>query len=167
MAVLCAVRALALPDWAVGAGFVRNAVWDYLHGFAQPTPLADVDVLYFDPADPSIEREWALENQLAAVMPGVPWSVRNQARMHLRNGDAPYADTEDALRYWLESATCVALRLEPDDRLTVIAPYGLSDLLALRSGPTQSGRARYAAYIARMRQKDWPSRWPRVRVEGL
>ena len=26
MAVLRAVRALALPDWAVGAGFVRNAV---------------------------------------------------------------------------------------------------------------------------------------------
>ena len=167
MAVLRAVRALGLPDWTVGAGFVRNTVWDRLHGFAEPTPLADVDVLYFDPADLSREREGALERRLAAAMPDIPWSVRNQARMHLRNGDGPYADTEDALRYWLESATCVALRLESDGRMTVIAPYGLSDLLALRSGPTPPGRARYAAYIARMRQKDWPSRWPRVRVEGL
>jgi uncharacterized protein len=167
MAVLRAVRALALPDWAVGAGFVRSAVWDHLHGFAAPTQLADVDVLYFEPADLSPEREGALERRLAAAMPGVPWSVRNQARMHLRNGDDPYADTEDAIRNWLESATCVALRLAADDSLTVIAPHGLADLLDLKSRPTPRGRAGYAAYLARMRRKDWPSRWPRVRVEGL
>jgi len=29
--VLAAVRSLALPDCWVGAGFIRNAVWDYLH----------------------------------------------------------------------------------------------------------------------------------------
>lgn len=166
-AVLEAVRTLDLPDLAVGAGFVRNAVWDRLHGFEKPTPLDDVDVLYFEPSDHTRETEQAIEAQLAAAMPGVPWSVRNQARMHRRNGDAPYRDTEDALRYWLETATCIAVRLEADDSLTVIAPYGLDDLLALRSGPTPRGRARYDAYCARMRAKDWPARWPRVRVEGL
>jgi uncharacterized protein len=165
--VLRAVRALALPDWAIGAGFVRNAVWDHLHGFAAPTQLDDVDVLFFDPADDTHDRERALEVQLAAALPGVPWSVRNQARMHRRNGDRPYAGTEDALRYWLETATCVAVRLEADDGLTVIAPFGLDDLLALRSGPTARGRERYEAYLARMRAKDWPARWPRVRVDGL
>ncbi len=179
MAVLRAVRALALPDWAVGAGFVRNAVWDHLHGFAASRadipktaagrngPPDDVDVLFFDPSDCAREREGALERRLADLMPDVPWSVRNQARMHLRNGDAPYADTEDAIRCWLESATCVAVRLESDDGLAVIAPYGLTDLLALRSRPTPSGRAHPADYRARMRQKDWPARWPRVRVEDL
>lgn len=167
MTVLRAVRALALPDWAVGAGFVRNAVWDHLHGFAAPTPLPDVDVLYFDPCDLSRAREAALERRLAAAMPDVPWSARNQARMHLRNGDGPYADTEDAIRHWLESATCAALRLETDGGLTVIAPHGLADLLALQSRATPAGRAHPAAYRTRMQQKDWPSRWPRVRVEGL
>jgi uncharacterized protein len=185
--VLGAVRALALPDWAVGAGFVRNAVWDHLHGFAAPTPPArvssraglpktaagrnrppdDVDVLFFDPADDTRDREAALERQLAAALPGVPWSVRNQARMHRRNGDRPYTDTEDAIRFWLETATCVAVRLEADGRLTVIAPFGLDDLMALRSGPTARGREGYDAYLARMRAKDWPARWPKVRVAGL
>lgn len=166
-AILDAVRALDLPDWAVGAGFVRNAVWDRLHGFAAATPLDDVDVLYFDPAELSKETEQALEARLGAAMPNVPWSVRNQARMHLRNGDAPYRDTKDALRYWLETATCVAVRLERDDSLTVIAPYGVGDLLGLRSGPTPRGRERDEAYRTRMRAKNWPARWPRVRVDGL
>ena len=59
------------------------------------------------------------------------------------------------------------MRLEADGRLTVIAPLGLGDLLSLRSGPTARGRERYDAYRERMRAKDWPARWPRVRVEGL
>lgn len=167
LSVLRAVRALQLPDAAVGAGFVRNAVWDRLHGYDEPTAPSDVDVLYFDSADTSLERECALERQLAAMLAGIPWSVRNQARMHLRNGHAPYVDTEDAIRHWLETATCVALRLEIDDSLTVIAPFGVGDLMGLRSGPTPCGRERFAAYCARMRDKNWPSRWPRVRVEGL
>lgn len=166
-AVLESVRALGLPDWAIGAGFVRNAVWDNLHGYAEATALDDVDVLYFDPADLSKVAERALEARLAAAMPSVPWSVRNQARMHLRNGDAPYKDTEDAMRFWLETATCVAVRLAADGSLAVIAPYGLDDLLGLRSGPTLRGNERYPAYQERMRAKNWPGRWPRVQVSGL
>jgi hypothetical protein len=32
-AILDAVRRQRLPDWAVGAGFIRSAVWDALHGY--------------------------------------------------------------------------------------------------------------------------------------
>ena len=39
--------------------------------------------------------------------------------MHRRNGDPPYRDCEDALRYWLKTTTRIALRLETDDTLTV------------------------------------------------
>ncbi len=165
--VLRAARKLALPDWAIGAGFVRSAVWDYAHGYREPTPLDDVDVVYFERADNSSEREVAHEQWLARAMPAVSWQVRNQVRMHEGNGDPPYRDTEDALRYWPETATCVAVRLEADDSLTIIAPYGLDDLLSLRARPTARGGTRYANYVARMRAKNWPARWPKVRVEGL
>ena len=57
MAVLEAARELELPDWALGAGFLRNAVWDHLHGYGAPTPLADVELSFVDPADLSPERE--------------------------------------------------------------------------------------------------------------
>ena len=51
MRALEAVRALHLKSWCIGAGAVRNLVWDHLHGFGQPTALSDVDVAYFDADD--------------------------------------------------------------------------------------------------------------------
>jgi hypothetical protein len=43
------VRSMRLPDCWVGAGFVRNAVWDKLHGRAISPPSGDVDVIWFEP----------------------------------------------------------------------------------------------------------------------
>lgn len=87
--------------------------------------------------------------------------------MHRRNGDPPYRDCEDALRYWLKTTTRIALRLETDDTLKVMAPYDLNGLLALRSRPTLRGRERYSAYIRRMGRENWLAQWPRARVEGF
>lgn len=167
MAVLEAARDLALPNWAVGAGFLRSAVWDRLHGYAEPSPLSDIDLLFFDPADCSPAREASAETQLGARMTAGLWEVRNQARMHLIHDHSPYRSLEEGLSHWLETPTAVAVRLEADGALTVIAPFGLADLFDLQARPTPVGRARWDDYLARMRAKDWPRRWPRVRVEGL
>jgi hypothetical protein len=43
-----AAREVNAPEWWIGAGAIRTAVWDRLHGYAQPTPLADLDLIYFD-----------------------------------------------------------------------------------------------------------------------
>lgn len=164
--MLRAVRALALPDWAIGAGFVRNRVWDSLSGRAAPTVPNDTDVLYFDTTDRGPEAETALEARLWTALPDAPrWSVTNQARMHGENGDRPYVSTEDALWFWLETPTCVAVRLESDDSLTVLAPHGLDDLFGLRVRPTPNGRLKPEAYRARLRSKDFAARWPRVVIE--
>lgn len=166
MAILRAVRELRLPDWAIGAGFVRNRVWDAVSGHAAQTVPGDTDVLYFDPGDLRPESETTLEARLRAVMPDAPpWSVTNQARMHLENGDRPYTSTLDALWFWLETPTCVALRLERDNTLTVLAPHGLDDLFGLRVHPTPNGRVRLEAYRKRIGGKNWPARWPRVTIE--
>ena len=160
MAALSAVRDLDLPDWAVGAGFVRAAVWDAHYGYPVPTPLGDIDVVYFAPRDPSRIRERRLEQVLASSCPGLPWSVRNQARMHRRNGDRPYRDTTDAIAHWLETPTCVAVRLMADDSLRLIAPHGLGDLIRHRSRPTPTGRRKMADFMGRVRTKDWRAKWP-------
>ena len=56
MPALTAVRELNLESRCIGAGAVRNLVWDSLHGYAQPSALSDVDVAYFDASNLSVER---------------------------------------------------------------------------------------------------------------
>jgi hypothetical protein len=167
MAALGAVAGLGLPDCWIGAGFLRGAVWDQLQGYTERTPLDDIDVIYFDPAALDPAAEAALERRLGVALPGLPWEVRNQARMHLRNGDAPYRDTADALTHWLETPTAVALRLNDAGALELLAPFGTGDLLDMVVRPTPHARAhahRLAAYRERVENKNWPAKWPKMRV---
>jgi Uncharacterized protein conserved in bacteria len=76
MHVLRLVRSLELPDWCVCAGFVRTKVWDYLHGLDSPTPLSDVDVVYFDPNHTSETTEKEYEKILSEWDSSIPWSVK-------------------------------------------------------------------------------------------
>ena len=163
MKQLRAVRTLALPDWCIAAGFVRNRVWDHLHGIVPARPPVDIDVLYFDAADVSKERESGYQKRLEGLLPGAPWQVRNQARMHVWKDLPPHRSTADAMTYWLETVTAVGVRLEADDRLTVVAPLGTDDLLGLRCRPTAFGRTRRDEYEARIAAKRWRELWPKVR----
>jgi len=162
LAQLRAARSLALPDWCLAAGFVRNRVWNALSGQEPHDRAADVDLLFFDAADPSKAREQAIERELAALAPGVDWEARNQARMHLHNGDPPYRDTAHAMTFWLETCTSVGLRLEDDGRISVIAPLGLDDLLAMIFRPSAAGQRRIEAYRGRLAAKTWKARWPKA-----
>lgn len=167
---LRAVRALELPDCWVAAGFVRNRVWDHLHDYREPTPLNDIDVIYFDPGRLAKDVEKRLEASLAQAMPGLPWSVKNQARMATVNGDPPYRDSAHALTCWCETPTPVGARFTSDDRIELIAPLGLDDLVDLIVRPTphaESHPRKLAQYRERMTRKDWPRLWPKVKVLNL
>ena len=69
---LAHVRTLRLGAWCVGAGAVRNLVWDALHGHAAPSALPDIDVAHFDADDLSPGRDAALQRRLQALAPDVP-----------------------------------------------------------------------------------------------
>jgi hypothetical protein len=123
-----AVKSLGLPQWCIAAGYVRNCVWDDLHGFASRTPLNDVDVLYFDPTDLREEVEKTFEIALKEKVSDYNWSVKNQARMHIRNQDEPYTNVADAMKRWPETATSTGVSLDNNGNVTIIAPHGLEDL---------------------------------------
>lgn len=171
MDALHAVRSLALPEWCIGAGAVRNLVWDALHDKASPSRLADVDVAYFDAGDLSPARDQALQLKLQALLPAQTWEVTNQAGVHLwfeaHFGHAvrPLLSLEDAVASWPEYATAVGLSLDPDGSLKVIAPHGLDDLfgMVVRRNPA---RVSIATYRQRVEQKRYAERWPQVRVEA-
>jgi hypothetical protein len=162
--ILSLVRSLELPDCWIGAGFVRSAVWDHLH--ARPCSISgDVDVIWFDPRrpEPSLDRD--IEARLGTLDPSVDWQVKNQSRMHTRNGDAPYVSTADALRYFPETATAVAVRKTAQGDLEFAAPYGLDDLFALVVRPTPRFQLERRSYVLdRVHGKHWLETWPLLQL---
>ena len=162
---LSAVATLNLPDCWVAAGFLRNPIWDRLHGYTKATPMNDIDVVFFDHEDTSDARDEAVERELLKLAPGLPWAPCNQARMHDYNGDRPYTSTEHSLRHWLETVSAVGIRTTAGGKLELLAPFGFDDVFDLVARPTPHARAeRPAAYRARMASKNWPAIWPRVTV---
>ncbi|WP_416763453.1 nucleotidyltransferase family protein [Roseateles sp. So40a] len=169
MQALCAVRDLGLPSWCIGAGAIRNAVWDALSGHTRPSALSDVDVAFFDASDLTPERDAALQRRLAAAHPGVPWEVTNQAAVHLwfesyfGHAVAPLRSLEEAVGTWPEYATSVGIWLDAEDAPQVVAPHGLEDLFAMvvRRNPT---RASVRDFNDRTASKRYAERWPKVRI---
>ncbi|EKF9839571.1 nucleotidyltransferase family protein, partial [Vibrio cholerae] len=104
------VYQLELPQCYIAAGFVRNLVWDSLHHNVKLTPLNDIDVIFFDADCLDSDYEKSLELKLSEQMPELNWQVKNQVKMHLQNGDNPYQSTLDAMSYWPEKETAVAVR---------------------------------------------------------
>ena len=134
--VLGLVRSLELTDCWVGAGFIRNAVWDHLHGRPATRCSGDVDVLWFDPCRVAPCEDLRIEAELRALEPSIEWSVKNQARMHERNGDARYASVTHAMLGWPETATAVAAQWTELGDCEIAAPFGIEDLFSLILRPT-------------------------------
>ncbi|NHM33796.1 nucleotidyltransferase family protein [Neobacillus terrae] len=167
MDILKTVKNLGLPDWWICAGFVRSKIWDVLHGFDERTPLPDVDVIYFDPefADEAIEKQW--ERKLKSISPNVPWSVKNQARMHKVNSRDPYSSSIDGISKFPETVTALGVKLDEKDRLVLAAPWGVRDVILLEVRPTpffsrtSEGRK---IFENRVERKKWSCIWQRIKV---
>ncbi len=164
-----AVRKLGAPEAYIGSGAIRNAVWDALHNYSEPSFLADVDVPYFDPDDLSEVTEEGYEDRLSELEPDLPWDVKNQATVHLwfhklfGHSVDPLLSIEDAAASWPETALAVAVRLQPDDSIEVIAPFGLDDLFSMvvRRNPR---RVSIETFERRIVEKRYAHRWPLVHV---
>lgn len=157
MNALYAVQTLELSDGWIGAGFVRDAVWDHLHGYGQRPVSGDVDVVWFDAKSGSAADDRALEERLSQQSSAFNWSVKNQARMHQRNGNKPYHSTENALLYWPETATAIAVRMGRSGLIEVIAPYG-AGAICLHSvcRPTPVfAQHKLAIFSQRVAEKRW------------
>ena len=166
MRVLRLVKDLALADCWVAAGFVRSAVWDYQHRHDTSPLPDDVDVVWYDKEATASERDTALEAALRSQDESLAWSVKNQARMHLRNDDRPYRSATDAMRHWPETATAVAVRLGQQDVVEVAAPFGLDDLFNLVVRPTPRFMTdKRSIYLDRVRAKNWQATWPKLRID--
>ncbi|MGO4371659.1 nucleotidyltransferase family protein [Paenibacillus sp. 2TAB19] len=155
------VQQMGLPSWYISAGYVRNYVWDHLHGYEQATPLNDVDIVYYDPNDIEEQTEKRWESNLIESYPHYNWSAKNQARMHLRNLAEPYHSVEDAMKRWPETVTALGIYLNAEDQIEVIAPHGLGDLfdLVIRRSPYFQDKDYFYQRVA---SKGWLKTWPQL-----
>jgi hypothetical protein len=144
MQALSVAGHLCLPDWLVFSGAVYQPVLNHLTGRPLDYGIKDYDLGYFDASDLSYDAEdtvirrvkTAFDEPLRSMV-----EVRNQARVHLwfeaKFGEpyAPLSCTAEALERFASATFAVGIRLEPDDRLHIEAPFGLADLFALRLRP--------------------------------
>lgn len=164
MKVLAAAEKLDLPDWWIGAGFLRNKVWSHIEG-KDSEQTRDVDLVYFDHDHTTAEVDWAYDDRMNRDYPFAQWEVRNQARMHYKNGFEPFSSTADGIAHWTETATAVAVRLRAGN-LEYLFCYGPDDLFNLIARPTPhcaSGKM-LKIFEDRIAQKQWRQKWPDLRV---
>ncbi len=151
----------------IGAGAIRNLVWDHLHSHAS-TPPFDIDVIYFD-ASVAYPADAAFERQLHGARPHLHWDVTNQAHVHtwyhgcFGKDVPPLHSVLEGLQSWPDTATAIAVRLNAQGDVDVLAPFGLDDLfdLVVRWNPA---RATQDDFTRRIASKQWRTRWPRLRI---
>ena len=164
-------RDLDLPDWLIFSGAIYQPVWNHLTGRPLDHGLKDYDLAYFDAVDLSYEAEDAVIRRVSGAFPpalSAMVEVRNQARVHLWFEDhfgepySPLTNSAEAVGRFTATAFAVAARLEADGALTIVAPFGLEDLFALRLRPNPLRRsAGYTRTVENARR-----RWPEITIEG-
>jgi hypothetical protein len=165
MGVMETARDLALPDWMIFSGAIYQKALNHLTGRDPDYGLKDYDLGYFDAGDLSYGAEDLVIRRAAAAYPpplDTLVEVRNQARVHLwfedRFGEpyAPLSSSAEALTRFTSTMFAVGARLEGDGTLRIFAPFGLSDLFALRLAPNPLRQTLGFARTAAAAQARWP-----------
>ena len=155
---------IRLPDAWLVAGAVAQTVWNAALGKPPDHGIRDIDIVYFDSDDLTVDGETRAEQRIRSLFADLPvaFDVKNEARVHLwyaaKFGRAipPYRSTEDAIATFPTTATAIGIR-PAGEGLHVSAPFGLTDLLGLvvRPNKAQVTPQIYEAKVARWREL-WP-----------
>jgi len=165
--VLQLAKSLELPDWWICAGFVRSKIWDTLHDYEAKTAMPDVDVIYYDSLHQDEIYEQSLETKLMNIDATIPWSVKNQARMHVVNNMPPYSSSVNAISKFPETATALGVTLDELNNVILTAPCGIEDVLSLQVKPKAhflESKERLHMYKNRVIKKNWQSKWPNITI---
>jgi uncharacterized protein len=112
-------------------------------------------------------REKEYEKILFGLDSSIPWSIKNQARMHLKSGHTPYISTVDGLSHFPEVCTAIGTYLDLGDKVRLVAPYGIDDLVNLVVRPTSfyTSKDKKSIYEQqRIKTKKWDQKWDRLTI---
>ena len=91
--------------------------------------------------------------------------------MHVHHkGEKQYSSLEDALLKFPDTASTIAVKIDNNDEICFIAPYGYDDLFELKVKPTPtflSDPDKMLRYTQRIIEKKWQIIWPKLDIEYL
>ncbi|PLS14812.1 hypothetical protein CVD28_26305 [Bacillus sp. M6-12] len=158
-----------LGEYYVGAGCLVQTVWNYLLNFDLKHGITDIDIIYFDSVDLSLESERQIEKHISSLLQDLPFKidVKNEARVHMWYEEKfgfkirPYTSLGDAINTWPTTASSLGIRQKETGEFKVYAPYGLNDLFGMivRPNKTQITKAIYNNKTAK-----WLKNWPVLKV---
>ncbi len=164
MEALFVAKSLSLKDWVIGAGFVRNKVWDHLSGkVAIGVDTPDIDLVYYDPEGNDEEADEKLSKELSERT-GFNWEVVNEYYAHKWNNLAPYKSTKDAISQWPETVTAIGVTVDESGELRLVAPYGINDLINFTVRPTPIFLGKIDVLKDRVQKKKWLEKWPNIKI---
>lgn len=161
MRALTALSSLNLPDSYIAAGFVRNLIWDDLYQIK--TALNDIDVIYYCAKDITPERDLMLQEKLKRLEPALPWSVKNQARMHLKHNHTVYKNSLDAMSFWPEKQTAIGVRLNQLSEIEISHCFDLS--FQFNGLVEHNPNCPLDVFENRLLDKKWQAFWPGLEIK--
>ena len=138
IAVLDYITELKLPNFYIAAGSVFQTIWNYYDGNDLNFGIKDIDVIYYNNSDLSVEKDLEYYNIINTYIKAKGFNyevdVSNEARMHLwkiehNQGDnvEQYKNSEDAMSKWIATVHAIGIT-KVNDNIKIYAPYGLSDI---------------------------------------
>jgi hypothetical protein len=82
--------------------------------------------------------------------------------MHIRNNDKPYQSSLDAMSYWPEKETAIAVKQNLDGDIECISAFGLESLFDFKI--TQNPNRSRDVFDQRVQSKNWLTHWPKLTI---
>lgn len=156
------------PQAYIAAGIIRNTIWAHLHDVEYDLDQTEVDVIFHDVHDDSAHAQ-QIEQKMLSEFPNMEWDVTNQALVHKwykkDNGDGiePLSSIDHALSLWPETATAIAVRLNDQNQIEYVAPFGFDDLFELKLR-WNSTLVSHDGFMNRVHSKRFLERWPKLKL---
>lgn len=171
MMILDYISQLNLPNFYIAAGSVFQTIWNYYDKKPLNYKIKDIDIIYYDANNLSIEDENELENNIinhfSKLGMDYIFDVHNEARMHLwkkTNENAninQYKNSEDAIDQWIATVHAIGITKEKDE-IKVYAPYGLSDIFSRTIRPIKHKNNTKELYDKKV--ESWKSRFNNLNI---
>jgi hypothetical protein len=159
---------MGLKNYYIGAGCIAQTVWNHQMKLELTNGISDIDFVYYDNHDLSLEAEKSIIENInkSFIQCPIILDIKNQARVHLWYKDhfgydiKPYNSIEDAINKWPTTATSIGVRLE-NESFKIYAPFGLNDLFCMI---VRANKAQITEEIYLQKVNKWKTKWPALTI---